>query len=150
MKLKSISILVLMVLFFAAGPSLSHALCVKAKNANLRQGPGLNYKKIWEVYKYMPFKQLGKKGDWLRIQDMDGDIYWIFKPLTTTAFKCAAIKKNKTNLRSGPGTDFKKVNWSPVDKYFSVKILSIKGDWVRVVDSVGDKAWVFKPLIWIQ
>ena len=137
-----------MLLWVWASPA--EALCVKGKRANLRQGPGLNYKKLWEVFKYMPFRQLGKKGDWLRIQDLDGDIYWLHKRLTTTSIKCAVIKQDKTNMRIGPGTHFKQAPWSPVDKYFSMKVLEVKKNWVRVVDSEGDKAWVYRPLVWIK
>ena len=128
----------------------SEALCIKNERANLRKGPGTQHKKLWEVFKYMPFKQLGVKGKWKRIQDVDGDIYWIHGPLTTQKYKCAVIKNDKTNLRSGPGTNFPKVPWAPVDKFFSMKVLKIKKDWVHIEDSAGDKAWVFRPLVWIK
>ncbi len=137
-------------LFVVFSSSNSEALCIKEKRANLRKGPGLKYQKIWEVYKYMPFKQLAKKKNWLRIKDLDGDIYWVHQRLTTKKIKCAVIKQNKTNLRTGPGTKFPAVRWSPVDKYFSMKVLRIKNNWVRVVDAVGDKAWVYRPLVWIR
>ena len=130
--------------------SNAEALCIKEKRANLRKGPGLNYEKLWEVFKYMPFSQIGKKGEWLRIKDLDEDIYWVHKRLTTKSYTCAVIKQNKTNLREGPGTKLKMVRWGPVDKYFSMKVLKIKNDWVRVVDAVGDKAWVYRPLVWIK
>ena len=98
----------------------------------------------------MPFKQLGVKGAWKRIQDVDGDIYWVHGPLTTQKYKCAVIKNNKTNLRSGPGTNFPTVSWSPQDKFFSMKVLKIKKNWVHIEDSSGDEAWVYRPLVWIQ
>ena len=70
--------------------------------------------------------------------------------LTTNKYKCAVIKNNKTNLRKGPGTNYDLLSWSPVDKYFSMKVLKVEGQWVRVEDGVGDKGWVAKSLIWIQ
>ena len=130
--------------------SPADALCIKNRQANLRQGPGLNYDKIWEVFRYMPFQQLGKKGEWLRVKDLDGDIYWVHKRLTTKTFKCAVIKKDATNLRRGPGTKYKKVKGMPGEKYFSMKVLKIKDNWVQVVDAWGDKAWVYRPLVWIK
>ena len=130
--------------------SPADALCIKDRQANLRQGPGLHYDKIWEVFRYMPFQQLGKKGVWLRVKDLDGDIYWVHKKLTTKSFKCAVIKKDATNLRSGPGTKYKKVKGMPGEKYFSMKVLKIKNNWVQVVDAWGDKAWIYKPLVWIK
>ncbi len=127
-----------------------HALCVKTKKANLRKGPSTNYQKLWQVFQYMPFKKLKTNKDWLRVQDLDGDVYWIHKKLVTSKFKCAVVKSNKTNLRTGPGTKYPKVPWSPVDKYFSVKVLKIKKKWVHIEDSVGDRGWIYRPLVWIQ
>lgn len=128
----------------------AEALCIINEKANLRQGPGTHYEKLWQVFKYMPLKKLKKKGDWYRVQDVDEDIYWVHKKLVTTKYKCAVIKKNKTNLRKGPGTKYEQLSWSPVDKYFSMKVLETKGKWVRVEDSAGDKGWVHRPLIWVQ
>ena len=128
----------------------AEALCINQKKANLRQGPGTHFEKLWQVFKYMPFKKMKKKGKWYRVQDLDDDIYWVHTKLTTSKYKCAVIKNDKTNLRSGPGTKYDQLSWSPVDKYFSLKVLKIKEKWVQVEDGVGDKGWVSKSLIWIQ
>lgn len=128
----------------------SEALCVQAKRANLRKGPGVKFEKTWEVLKYMPFRKIGQKGAWYRIKDVDGDVYWAHRKLFTTRYKCAVIKQNKTNVRTGPGSKHKTVRWSPVDKYFSMKVLKIKKNWVHIVDAAGDKAWIYRPLLWIQ
>ena len=86
---------ILIPLICGSTPKNSEALCIKNERANLRKGPGTNHEKLWEVFKYMPFKQLGVKGAWKRIQDVDGDIYWVHGPLTTQKYKCAVIKNNK-------------------------------------------------------
>jgi SH3-like domain-containing protein len=141
-------LLILPFLFFPQ--TNANALCIKKKIANLRQGPGTHFEKLWQVFKYMPFKEMKKKGTWYRVKDLDEDIYWVHSKLTTSKYKCAVIKSDKTNLRSGPGTKYDQLSWSPVDKYFSLKVLKVKGKWVRVEDGVGDKGWVAKSLIWIQ
>ncbi|MCH8311419.1 MAG: hypothetical protein IID17_00365 [Nitrospinae bacterium] len=130
--------------------SNAEALCISNKKANLRQGPGTHYEKLWQVFKYMPFKEMKKKGNWYRVKDVDGDIYWVHRKLITKKYQCAVIKNNKTNLRKGPGTKYDLISWSPVDKYFSMKVLLIKGRWVRIEDGVGDKGWVSRSLIWIN
>lgn len=147
----------LIVIFFFLFPILyffpdlkAEALCISNKTANLRQGPGTHYEKLWQVFKYMPLKELKRKGQWYRVQDVDRDIYWVHKKLITKKYKCAVIKQNQTNLRNGPGTNHKQLSWSPVDKYFSLKVLEIKGQWVLVEDSAGDKGWVHRPLVWIR
>ena len=128
----------------------AEALCIKSKKANLREGPGKNYKKLWSVLKYMPFKQIGREGNWIRVKDLDKDTYWVHQSLTTQKYMCAVIKKNKTNARQKPGRKNPQVEWSPIDKYFSMKVLKIKGPWVHIEDSAGDQAWVYRPLVWIQ
>jgi len=128
----------------------AEALCIKNKKANLREGPGKNYKKVWSVLKYMPFKQIGREGNWIRVKDLDKDTYWVHRSLTTEKYMCAVIKKNKTNVRQKPGRKSPQVEWSPIDKYFSMKVLKIKGPWVHIEDSTGDQAWVYRPLVWIQ
>ncbi len=145
-----------LILFLILLPALlflqsnAEALCISNKKANLRQGPGTHYEKLWQVFKYMPFKEMKKKGNWYRVKDVDGDIYWVHRKLITKKYQCAVIKNNKTNLRKGPGTKYDLISWSPVDKYFSMKVLLIKGRWVRIEDGVGDKGWVSRSLIWIN
>ena len=129
---------------------MAEALCVKDKKAHLRSGPGKHNEKLWTVLKYFPLKQLDREGSWLRVKDLDGDIYWIYQTITTKAYMCAVIKNNETNLRQGPGTNFPHVEWSPIDKYFSMKVLKIKGSWVHTEDSTGDRAWVHRSLVWVQ
>ena len=153
LKIKSVLLLTQIILvlgFCSATPQNSEALCIQNERANLRKGPGTKHERLWEVFKYMPFKQLSIKGAWKRIQDLDGDIYWVYSPLTTQKYKCAVIKNNKTNLRTGPGTNFPKVPWSPVPKFFSMKVLKIEKNWVQIEDIDGDKAWIYRPLVWIQ
>lgn len=145
-----IALVVSFTLLTLASVTSSEALCVSSKRANLRQGPGKHYKQIWEVFQYMPFKELGRQGNWYRVQDVDGDIYWIFSKLVTRDYNCAVIKNNKTNMRKGPGTQYPMVKWSPVDKFFSMKVLEIKNGWVHTEDSVGDRAWIYRPLVWIH
>lgn len=144
----SASLLALIFLCFEVSPAL--ALCIKSEKANLRKGPGTKHEKLWQVFRYMPFKLLKTRNDWKQVQDLDGDAYWVHAPLTTQKFKCAVIKNNKTNLREGPGTKFPKVSWAPVDKFFSMKVLKIDNNWVHIEDAAGDKAWIYRPLVWIQ
>lgn len=150
-QIKTVSTLVFLILSLCAfSASQSFAICVNEDKANLRQGPGAHYKKLWEVYQYMPFKKLKKQGDWFRMEDVDGDIYWAHEKLMTDKYKCAVIKEDETNLRAGPGTKFPKAKGSPVPKYYVMKVLKIENNWIYGVDAVGDKAWIYFPLVWIK
>ncbi len=125
------------------------ALCVDNEYANLRNGPGTNYAKTWEVYRYMPFKVVSRKGAWYKVRDVDGDLHWIYARLVSDSYKCAVVKDEKANVRTGPGTHFKQTDYSPVLRYYSFKVIKVDGDWVNVIDQDGDKGWIYKPLLWI-
>ena len=143
-----VSVMTFILLLTVINPA--SALCIKNEKANLRKGPGIKHEKLWQVFQYMPFKLLGSKGNWNHVQDVDGDTYWVHAPLTTQKYKCAVIKNNQTNLREGPGTQYPIIKWAPVDKFFSMKVLKIENNWVHIEDAAGDKAWIFRPLVWIQ
>lgn len=128
----------------------AQSLCVKASKANLRAGPSTKDQITWEVYKYMPLIEKSRKGSWVQVKDFEGDTHWIFKSLVTSDYKCAVVKADKANLRLGPGTHHKKASDLPTaEKYMTFKFLRSKGDWAEVMDTYGDKYWVFRKLIWV-
>lgn len=131
-------------------PGTASALCVKASEANLRQGPGTQFEKSWEVFQYMPLKKIGQRGKWIMVKDVDGDTHWVYSRLVTSAIRCAVVKVDKANVRSGPGTGYAKSPLSPVDKYYSFKIIGSKGKWLKVQDEVFNDGWMAKSLLWTQ
>lgn len=133
---------------FAA--ATASAACVKVPEANLRQGPGTDNEKSWEVFKYMPLKKVGQKGSWYQVEDVDGDRHWIYSRLLSNSMRCAVVKVDEANVRTGPGTHYEKSPLSPVEKYYSFKVIKTQGSWVKVEDEVFNEGWVYKPLLWIQ
>ena len=84
------------------------------------------------------------------MKDVDGDHHWVYKTLLTDAYKCAVVKIEKANVRSGPGTKYKKNALGPALKYYSFKIIGRKQSWINIMDEYGDKGWIHKNLVWIQ
>jgi SH3-like domain-containing protein len=97
----------------------------------------------------MPFKKVGSKGSWYKVEDVDGDTHWIYSKLVTNATNCAVVKVDEANVRSGPGTNFPKKDFSPALKYDSFKVLKSDGKWIKLVDEFGNKGWVFRKLVWV-
>ncbi len=128
----------------------AYSLCVKTSDANLRSGPGTQYKKTWEVFKYMPLKKIGSKGNWYKVKDVDGDTHWVYRTLVTDKYRCAVVKIKKANVRNGPGTKYKKNILSPALKFYSFKVIGKKQSWVKVMDEYEDKGWIHRNLLWIQ
>jgi len=148
--MKKIFFVFLTVLIIIIISDVTHAACINSSEANLRKGPGTNYEKTWEVFKYMPFKIISTEGNWYKVRDVDGDVHWIYKKLITKKYKCAVVKTDTANVRTGPGTGYGQNSFSPAQKYDSFKIVQTKSSWVKVVDEFGDRGWIFKNLLWIQ
>ncbi|MFH1701890.1 MAG: SH3 domain-containing protein [Nitrospirota bacterium] len=130
----------------------TYALCVNTWKANIRTGPGTNYENTWEVYKYMPLLKVGisLSGEWYAVKDVDGDVNWIHKRLVTSRYRCAVVKTEEVNVRTGPGTSYSKCFFSPAKKYYSFRVLKRKGIWVKVRDELNNTGWIHRNYLWIQ
>ncbi len=148
--MKKVFALVGTLIILCVAGDYAHALCVGAQEANLRKGPGTKYAKTWEVFKYMPFKKISKKGNWYKVKDVDGDEHWVYTKLVTTKFECAVVKVDKANIRSGPGAQYSKIALSPALQYDVFKVVKTKSSWVQLVDEFGDTGWIFRKLLWVQ
>ncbi len=58
------------------------------------------------------------------------------------SFRSTQVVWDNVNLREGPGTNFKVIG--NVRKGTSLKIIEIKGDWLRVQLENGSEAWIIK------
>lgn len=56
---------------------------VKEEFASLRSGPGTKYPKVGaqRADKYMSFRVVKTEGDWVKVEDLEGDTFWIHRPL---------------------------------------------------------------------
>ena len=107
MKKSLLLVIFILLAFFAEDAA---ALCVNVPEANLRSGPSTKYETTGTVYKFMPFKKLNRKGNWIKVKDFEADTHWIYRKLVTSRFRCAVVKTKKANIRSGPGTQYSKVS----------------------------------------
>ena len=131
--------------------SSAFAICVINDRANLRSGPGRKFDKTWEVYKFMPFKTLSARGQWLFVQDLEGDKHWLHKKLVTKKHRCAVVKVPRASLRTGPSTKHKKDQLIPeVHRYTAFKLLQVKSGWAQVYAENGKKYWIARSLLWVH
>jgi SH3-like domain-containing protein len=149
---KTFAMMYVFFLIMIITPNCSYALCVKVQKANIRSGPGTSYEKVWEVYKYMPFKKVGVSlsGDWYAVRDVDGDVNWIYKSLVTDKYHCAVVSKEEVNVRSKPGKNQPKSFLRPAKHYDTFKVLKRKGIWVRVKDEWNNIGWIHSNFLWIR
>ena len=128
----------------------SHSLCIHKNKVNARKGPGTNFKRLWHIDKFNPVKEVEIKGEWIKVEDYDQYTYWVYKSLVTKNFKCAVVTSESVNLRSGPGTTFKKYQGRKAYKYDKFKVVELKDDkWAKVTDSFNESYWISTDFLWI-
>lgn len=129
-------------------PALSHALCVNVKEANLRTGPGTQHAIAWEVFRYMPLQKVSVRQGWTQVRDLDGERHWVLSRLVSNRLQCGVVRAGTAQVRSGPGAHHPTLAWSPVERYFSFRVLRQQGGWLQIQDDRGDKGWIARSLVW--
>ena len=56
-----------------------------------------------------------------------------------------SVNREGVNLRSGPGTKYSTLFELPMG--YPLKVLSSKGEWMKVSDFENDQGWVYAPLV---
>lgn len=124
------------------------ALCVSVEEANLRDGPSPDAKKVWTVGKYMPLLALNQKGSWIQVRDLEGKKMWIYSDLVTDEYDCAVVKVARANLRKGPDASFAQTPLSFAHRYMPFKKIGRDGAWLYLEDDYGFKHWAVETNIW--
>jgi len=143
--MKPYSIIILMLLIIFSGVAFAERLTVVAQIANIRSGPGTDHDILWNVEKYYPFLVIERSGPWYRFRDFEGDEGWIHKSLVEKIPAVITLKE-KCNIRSGPGANFK-ILFS-IGKGIPFKVINRKGNWIHIQHADGDTGWIHKSLVW--
>ncbi|BCO08687.1 hypothetical protein GF1_10630 [Desulfolithobacter dissulfuricans] len=131
---------------FAAGSALAaEYVSVVKDGVNMRSGPDTKYEVLYELPAGYPLKVLGRKGKWLKVVDFEGSKGWIYSSLVDKTPHVIVTVKTEANVRSGPGTKYKKIG--SVAREVILKKVDQKGDWVKV-SHPQLTGWIHKKLIW--
>lgn len=128
-----------------SGTAAAQRLAVAVDVANIRSGPGTKFDILWKIGKFHPINVIDTSGPWYHFRDFEGDEGWIHKSLTGK-IPAVITAKDKCNIRSGPGTNFK-ILFS-VEKGIPFKIINFKGNWIHIQHADGDQGWVHKSMVW--
>ena len=124
------------------------ALCVSTYEANLREGPGPNFKITWTVSKYTPLIALNSKRGWIEVEDQDGAKHWVFSKNVTDRYNCLSIKTNTARLREQPSNNSPLADIRQVDKFTPFKRLDRIEEWYQVEAPWGREYWIHESTVW--
>jgi SH3-like domain-containing protein len=85
-----------------------------------------------------------KKPIWLSLPGLALTLMLLCQPAEGLA-TMLAVRGEKVNLRSGPGTAYS-VKWI-YGAGFPVKVLKEKGEWLQVIDFEQDTGWIHRSLL---
>ncbi len=147
-----VQIFVVIISIFLFSIAVAHAkmVSISGNQVNMRSGPGTKYSVKWELGRGYPLRVLSSKGNWLRVSDFESDIGWVYKKLTSSSphliVKKFKNRKNKINIRSGPGTKYRILGQA----YYGVVFKTVKRGrgWVKVKHEDGLTGWVKRDLLW--
>ena len=119
---------------------------VRNASVNLRAAPNLQAEVLWKLAQGYPLRVLETRGNWLRVQDFEGDEGWIARSVTAGT-PHHIVKSTSINLRAGPGTQHAVVGKAAYGDV--LRTARREGDWVQVQHPNGrGTAWVAASLLW--
>ncbi len=118
---------------------------VAREEVNLRSGPGTRYSAEWVLSRGFPLKVVGRRGDWLRVQDFENDKGWILRTLTSST-PYHIVKVKTANVRSQPTTNSRIIG--KVSYGDALKTLERRSGWVKVQRDGGLRGWISRKLLW--
>lgn len=124
-------------------------VCIIKANVNLRKGPSAKSAVSWAVPKYMPLMKLEKKGSWLKVQDLDGQVHWVRSKMTSARVNCAVVKTKTAKLREKPSASSPLADLSQVNKYTAFLRTDRDGEWLQIKDDFGGSFWIHETNVWL-
>jgi uncharacterized protein YgiM (DUF1202 family) len=136
----------------AAGAQQITGTYLTTADVNVRRGPGTSYQVITTIPKGIKVHVVAREGQWLRIESKHGNqpgyiseryaqplqSQQAYRPgMTAPSVSGAYRTKYETELREGPGLNYKVVTRLPAD--IKVNVVRAEGDWLRVESKRGDK-----------
>lgn len=126
----------------------AQAVCVSVYEANLREGPGPQFKVTWTVSKYTPLIAVSTRRGWVEVEDQDGVKHWVYSQNVTDRFNCLSIRSNTARLREQPSSKAPLAAIRQVDKYTPFKRLDRIDEWYQVEAPWGAEYWVHESNVW--
>lgn len=132
----------------ALAPAVASAaefVSIKGSTVNVREKPNTRADTLWELGRGYPLQVTQRQGKWLKVRDFESTLGWVHAPLTAKT-PHMVITARTANMRSGPGTKFKRV--ATLEQHEVVRTVKKSGRWAQVRRENGQQGWIAKSLGW--
>jgi len=133
----------------ASAGQITSYMYVNANELNVRSGVGTDFDKLTTLKRGDKVGLISMDGDWAKIQTESGITgYTVAKYLVDSADKVGPetpvaywyINANELNVRSGPGTEYEKIE--TLKRGDKIGYYSSEGEWARVLTPSGKKGYM--------
>lgn len=122
---------------------------LRSSVANVRKGPGEEYKILWKFTKRgIPVELLYSMDNWLLIRDMDGALGWIHKNLISTRYTYALVNEFYTPLCRLPTKTEDCHKIGILSKNVILPVKHCNKNWCRLMVKDNLTGWVNKKYLW--
>lgn len=128
-----------------AAASAAEFVSIKGSTVNVREKPNTRSDTLWELGRGYPLQVTQRQGKWLKVRDFESTLGWVHAPLTART-PHMVITARTANMRSGPGTKFKRV--ATLEQHEVVRTVKKSGRWAQVRRENGQQGWIAKSLGW--
>ena len=140
--------LVLTALVFTGMPLASaqtREMVSVTQRANMRAGAGTQHEALWVLEAGYPLSVQNRRGNWLKVKDFEGDLGWIYRPLTARR-PHVIVKVEVANIRNAPSTRARRVGQAAYGEV--LRTVQHRSGWVQVRLPDGLQGWVARRLLW--
>ncbi len=127
------------------GLPLPRFVSLRAKEANIRIGPGVQYPVDWVyVRRFMPLEITAEFDNWRKIRDWQGTEGWMHKSMLSGRRTALITGENRT-IRQDPAKLAAPV--AHAEPGVIGALLECETDWCRI-DVKGNKGWLPRVVLW--
>ncbi|MDR2417139.1 MAG: hypothetical protein LBD15_03190 [Holosporales bacterium] len=122
-----------------------YSVTLKAREANVRVGPGSRYPLAWKFIRPgLPLMVLAEVGTWRKIRDVEGAEGWIQQNMITGRRTVMVIGQKRALLKKpDPNADV----LAHVEPDVCARLLEIRGNWVRIrIERLS--GWLPRAHVW--
>lgn len=130
-----------------SGLPIPRWVSIRAKEANLRTGPGARYPIDWVLQRRsLPAEIVGEFENWRQIKIQDGTVGWVHESMLSGK-RMATVKAARVRVLQAPDTD------APVAAFVEdgviVALEGCEATWCRIaISSHGVEGWIARSVLW--
>lgn len=137
----------LLILLLTAGSAaaVTDSRSIREAKIPVRQAPEAKAAVLYTAARYYPLEVVGKRGEWLRVRDFEGELGWVPAPALGTEPGCV-VREPVANVRTGPG-DAHRILFK-AERGAAFRVVGREGEWIKVLHDSGRGGFIHRSKLW--